>query len=72
MKYIQLGPKEFRCRPAKGWNALLNDCGMQGRCARRLAANVHGAPEHDLSRDAHPNPYTLGATMVCQHFKAVG
>lgn len=70
MKYIRLGPKEFRCRPGKGWKQLINDCGMQGRCARRLAANVDGAPEDDLSRDAKPNPYVPGL-MVCPHHKVV-
>lgn len=70
MKYVALGPKECRCRPAKGWQQLLNDCGMQSRCARRLAANTVGAPEDDLSRDAKPNPYVSGL-MVCPHHKVV-
>lgn len=70
MKCIRLDTKEFRCRPGKGWKQLINDCGMQGRCARRLAANVDGAPEDDLSKDAKPNPYVSGL-MVCPHHKVV-
>ena len=70
MKYIRLGPKEFRCRPGKGWKQLINDCGMQKHCARRLAANTVGAPEDDLSRDAKQNPYVVGY-MVCPHLKRI-
>lgn len=65
MKFIKLERHEFRCRPGKGWQQIINDCGHQHHCARRQAANTVGAPEDDLSRDAAPY---VGGVMLCPHY----
>lgn len=52
MKYIPLHPTVIRCRPKPGFTQLLNDCGHQAHCARRIAANLSGNETEDLSQYA--------------------
>ena len=64
MKHIALHTSVIRCRPQQGFSQLLNDCGHQSICARRLAANLSGAQTHDLSRYA----LSMGTYVGCQYF----
>lgn len=64
MKYIALHPTTHRCRPRKPLTQLHNDCGQQDVCARRLAANTTGSPEHDFSMHGTP----MGATVMCPFY----
>lgn len=46
---------------------LLNDCGRETGCARRMAANTNGSVEEDLSQYAM-NIMGMGVFVDCQYF----
>jgi hypothetical protein len=64
VKFISLSPREPRCRPEPPNQILHNDCGMQAKCARRLAANTIGALEFDYSRKAQ----SMMGMLLCHQY----
>ena len=62
-RYIALHQSVKRCRPEPPLSKLHNDCGQEGECARRMAANVSGSRTRDFSKDATP----FGLGMLCAY-----